>query len=298
MSSNLAIPTSKYNVFQEKRSDWKTRNIIITAQLLQKVSFDSLTLSEPPYFTLEELAAQFACPISLIEYHIYETRQLRASPPYFQAKALFLAEPERWWANTFSLESGETVEERVPVTELPEFIYLDVYQFIDTIELGGEKMALMNSLPTPQHTINIHSFMLFDYTQVFLEYLFEGEFPDFGFLDLSPSELIVTREERDRFVSSINGEVPPATSDCQKGVGWLDAISQSELATIGAMVKKLGECDSKFSLKGGSGFEFVDLRRLRQKLMEAAKEKGASLHEPDLIELIQESIEVYQDGLS
>ena len=64
------------------------------------------------------------------------------------------------------------------------------------------------------------------------------------------------------------------------------------------MVKNLGECDSKFSLKGGSGFEFVDLRRLRQKLMEAAKEKGASLHEPDLIELIQESIEVYQDGLS
>jgi hypothetical protein len=64
------------------------------------------------------------------------------------------------------------------------------------------------------------------------------------------------------------------------------------------MVKKLGECDSKFSLKGGSGFEFMDLKRLRQKLMGTAKENGASLHEPDLIELIQESIKVYQDGLS
>jgi len=196
------------------------------------------------------------------------------------------------------LDADKTVLDHVPVADLPEFIYLDVHQFIDTIELGGEKTALMNSLPTAQHTINIHSFMLFDYTQVFLEYLFEGEFPDLGFVNLSPSELIVTREERDRFVSSINGEVPPTTSDCQKSVGWLDAISQSELATIGAMVKKLGECDSKFSLKGGSGFEFMDLKRLRQKLMGTAKENGASLHGADLIELIQESIKVYQDGLS
>ena len=42
----------------------------------------------------------------------------------------------------------------------------------------------------------------------------------------------------------------------------------------------------------------MDLKRLRQKLMGTAKENGASLHEPDLIELIQESIKVYQDGLS
>jgi hypothetical protein len=75
------------------------------------------------------------------------------------------------------LDADKTVLDHVPVADLPEFIYLDVHQFIDTIELGGEKTALMNSLPTAQHTINIHSFMLFDYTQVFLEYLFEGESP-------------------------------------------------------------------------------------------------------------------------
>lgn len=122
---------------------------------------------------------------------------LRPSPPYFTTKALFFAEPERWRADVYRETLDDEVVDHISVAVLPEFIYLDVYQFNDTIELGGTEIALMNSRPSKGHKINIRSFMLFDYTQVQLTYLHEGEFPGYGFLQLRASELIVTREESD-----------------------------------------------------------------------------------------------------
>jgi hypothetical protein len=284
VSSILAIPTNKNNKIQNlsvARKDEKTK---ITAQFLQKVPFEAFSIPELEYYTFPEIAAQFGCPEHQIHYLVFEAKSLRATPPYFSTRRLFQSEPERWLAY-LEVDSSVGAWEQTPIQDLPEFFYLDLIQFIDEAESNGVDTPLAHTKISKNHTLKIKSFELFEGRQFYLEYLFEGEFPDHGFLNIPVSELVITRQERNRFLESI-GETPLATQAQEH-------VSQSVMATIGAMAKLLGY---KTRYREKYILDESEIELIATAILEIAQERDLMVSSSDVLTILTDGNDALRSG--
>lgn len=213
---------------------------------------------------------------------IFEAKSLRASPPYFLTRRLFQTEPDRWIA---FLGVGPTNWEQIPIESLPEFFYLDLIQFFDEAEMDGVESPLVNTKVTKDHLLKIQSFELFDGQQFYLEYLYEGEFPDAGHINIPVRNLIVTKEECDRFLASI-GEEPKQTSGIAQ-------ISNSVRATLGAMAKLLGY---KINYHENYVLDEAEIELISETLVGIAEEQGVRVSKEVIGATLRDAKEALKGG--
>lgn len=175
--------------------------------------------------------------------------------------------------------------EQVPIESLPEFFYLDLVQWTDEAGLNGVETPLVHTKITKDHLLRIQSFEFFDGRQFYLEYLFEGEFPDVGHLNISVRDLIVTREERDRFLTSI-GEEP-------KQIDRVAQVSNSVRATIGAMAKLLGY---KINYHEKYVLDEVEIELISESLAATAQKQGLRVSKEVIETTLHEAKEALKGG--
>ena len=247
------------------------------------IEFD---IPELNYFTLEEIAKQWGCSLADVEHYVFDEKTLRLAVPTEVVVTRGASNNLELMLHLFEDE----FENMMWRDELPAFLYIDLRQYFNHVEIDGRETPLLSTRLNKGQTLRLRNLAIFEEDLVYLESQ-EGKEVE---LLIRSEDVVITTEERDRFLGESfrelreGSEVDTETKmtdvapDLGKGIfSTVNAKKRSNLLRIaGAFMIALQNADDRY------GVETINTTILSECLLEYAP----AIYSVRELELILDSI--------
>jgi len=180
------------------------------------VEFDIPELS---YFTLEEIVDQWGCELSDLEYYIFDEKTLRLAIPTEVVVTRGAPNNLELMLHLFEDE----FENMMWRDELPAFLYVDLNQYFNHVEIDGRETPLLSTRLKEGQILKLRNLTIFEEDLIYLESQ-EGKEVE---LLIKSEDVVITTEERDRFLGN-----PITVLEVGADVGTASAMETESFADI------------------------------------------------------------------